>query len=379
MTAPTDLRVLHIGSGNYRPKDRAHATYAIWRELASGFRAYRVIARSVRAPGDWSDGNLRITLLPSFSHREAEFLLTQFIAVAKGIRDRPDVIVCQSPALGGLAALLIARLTGARVLMELHGAEFFSPSRLGSREWLLQKLSRFALHRADRIRVLSARMGELLAARYGASLVPRIRVVPPRVDLSRFHRSTKKRPLTNQPLQVVMVGTVNTNKGQLRLIRALKDVRFPIELHIVGSGPALADVRVQADRLDGKGSGLSVIFHGSLDHAAVAEVLRKMDVFVMYSRIEATPRAMMEAMASGLPIITTNAGFCADVVEHNCQGFVMGEDPDREVIYLLERIHKDRALAERIGEAARKRAHSDYDSVKLFNDYRLLIAETAAL
>ena len=56
-------------------------------------------------------------------------------------------------------------------------------------------------------------------------------------------------------------------------------------------------------------------------HKQVAAVLRSSDVFVMYSQTEATPRAVMEAMAVGLPVVTTDAGFCADIVEHGHEGF----------------------------------------------------------
>lgn len=372
-----NLNVIHIGAGRFRPGVRDHVTYGIWRALSEGFRTYHVIGRSSGAPADWTEDNLRVTLIASWSKREAEFLLSQFTVVPLMLRTRPDVIVCQAPALGGLAALLVARLTGARTLMELHGNEYFVPTQPGSRLWALQKLTKFALARTDHIRVLSHGMQKAFVRVYGDGLAERIHVLPPRVDTARFEPSQRQRDM-NEPLRIATVGAVNANKGQIRLIQALAGIPFPTELHIAGSGPDLPAVFAQAEMLRQHNSELQVIIHGALPHVMVAKLLRECDVFVMYSISEATPRALMEAMAIGLPVITTDAGFCADIVGHGREGFILGPTPDRDIVPLLQRFRDEPHLVERMGAAARERAVRDYDSVRLFEEYRRLIEETAS-
>lgn len=368
---------MHIGPGRYVPFDRTHVTYGIWQALASGFRDYHVFGRSAGRAADWKDGELRITLLRSRLNREAEFLLTQFAVVPSALRDRPDVIVCQSPALGGVAAILIGKLTGARTLIELHGAEFFADVTPRSRLWLLQRLTRFVVRRAHRIRVLTPRMSLELQRRYGADLADRTQVLPPRVDLTRFGAATPKEE-DSRLIRVAIVGAVNPNKGQLRLIEALASTPFPLELHVVGQGPDLQRCVQSAAELRRSGSNLAVTCHGVLGHHAVADLLHTCDLLVMYSRTEAAPRAIMEAMAAGLPVVTTNAGYCADIVEHGVEGFVLGAQPDKEILDVISRFRSDPTLAKRMGAAARARAERDYDSVRLFEQYRQLIAETAA-
>jgi hypothetical protein len=113
-----DLSVLHIGAGRYSIEDLSHPTLEIWRSLASGFKRYTVVGRSIEANGARLDlGNLSIRLLPSWVEREAEFLMTQFQAVRVAADVRPDVVVCQSPVLGGLAALAIKRRWNSRVIV----------------------------------------------------------------------------------------------------------------------------------------------------------------------------------------------------------------------------------------------------------------------
>jgi glycosyltransferase involved in cell wall biosynthesis len=172
-----------------------------------------------------------------------------------------------------------------------------------------------------------------------------------------------------------MVGSVIPRKGQLRLIHALACVRFPVELHLVGEGADLAECRNLAMHLSGN---LRVVCHGAVPPAALPALIQQADVFVLYSKSEGTPRAIMEAMAVGVPIVTTNAGFCADIVENGCEGFVLGPHPDAEIVEILDRFRTDPGLARRMGEAAQARAKSDYDSVRLFEAYRGLIEETAA-
>jgi glycosyltransferase involved in cell wall biosynthesis len=376
MKRPQDLSVVHIGPGRYRPLDRRHVTYGIWRELACGFGEYHVIARSSAEATEWFDGNLHVSLIRSRFDREAEFLFTQLGQVGRMAGIKPDVIVCQSPALGGVAALRAARKSGARTLMEIHGMEFFAPARFGSRLWLLKRVSRFALNRADRIRVLSLGMQQALTRMYGANLLARTKILPPRVDTSRFG-GKRGSPPPSGPLRITMIGALNDNKGQLRLIRALQLIPFPSELHLAGDGPDLQRCREVAESLAASRSPLDVHVHGPLAHSQVAELLLKCDLLVMYSRTEATPRAIMEAMACGLPVVTTNVGFCSDIVEDGVEGFILGPDPDKEIIGIIRRFNDDRKLLSRLGAAARHRAVRDYDSVRLFEEYRRLIVETA--
>ncbi|MFL6772448.1 MAG: glycosyltransferase [Sphingomicrobium sp.] len=357
------------------PHDRGHSTYAIWRALASGFSRYDVVGRSTAEAAEWTDGTLTVRLFRRNMEREVEFLWKQFEVVPLGRSLGPDVLVCQSPALGGLAALKIARRTGAGTLMEIHGNEYLVEARPGSRIWLLQQISRYALRRASLIRVLSVGMKERLLQRYGAGLTDKVRVLPPRVDLDRF--KVTSRPATLGPrLRAIMVGAVNANKGQLRLIRTLRRCPVPVELHIVGDGPDLEKCRAEAAKVS---SSLSIVCHGAQNQRRVAELLQDSDVFVMYSKSEGTPRAMMEAMATGLPVVTTDAGFCADVIRHGVEGIVLGADADNEIIGVLDSLFEHPEVPRRMGVAARARAERDYDAVVVFDRYRSLIADAARL
>ena len=89
------------------------------------------------------------------------------------------------------------------------------------------------------------------------------------------------------------------------------------------------------------------------------------------------PRAMIEAMAVGVPIITTNAGFCSDVIENEVQGIVLGDNPDVEVVDGIKLLLNNDEMRARMGRAARVRAENEFDATKLYKRYRDLIKDTA--
>ncbi len=365
--------MLHLGAGHYAPDDTSHSTFEIWRELASGFRRYTVLGRSMQAMrSSFSSDGVDVHLLASKLSSEAEFLFTQFSAIPLADAVKADVVVAQCPVQGGLAAARIAKRRGAKILLEFHMAHYFEDKPFWSRHNLLEALTRIALPHAHRIRVLSEGMRQRLLARFGQRYAERTVVLPPRVDLSRF--STIKRDWQIGPrAKVVLVGSVNERKGQLRFLRSVLPALANIDVWIVGTGPDLQACRAYVQQV---GADDRVTFFGQMDHAQLAQVLPQADIMVLFSRMEGTPRAIMEGMAVGLPIVTTNAGFCADVVAHDVQGYVLGNEPEKEVVPCLQSLLGSEALRARMGLAGRARAENEFESGMLYDRYRQLIRET---
>jgi glycosyltransferase involved in cell wall biosynthesis len=131
------------------------------------------------------------------------------------------------------------------------------------------------------------------------------------VDLSEesFRRPSPARPAGS--FRIVTVGSLEqTYKGVDVLLRALAQLKADqdtaIELTVVGDGRIRADLEELASSL---GIDEDVRFAGSLPvSAAVREVLSGADLFVLASRTEGLPRALIEAMAQGLPSIGTTVG-----------------------------------------------------------------------
>lgn len=111
---------------------------------------------------------------------------------------------------------------------------------------------------------------------------------------------------TNGRVRIILVARQTPEKGSGRVIAALPRLRerFPAAtFDVVGDGAALAQFRQQAADL---GLAEAVTFHGNVGHDRVLELLRGADLFCMPTTVpEGFPKAVLEALACGLPVVTT--------------------------------------------------------------------------
>ena len=119
-------------------------------------------------------------------------------------------------------------------------------------------------------------------------------------------------------------------------------------LHIYGSGGSEAAIRAQAAAL---GLTDSVVLHGNLPH--VIHEIKDMGMFVMTSRFEGMPNALIEAMACGLPCVCTDCDFGpAELIRDGESGLVVPVDDVTAIAAAMERIADDPALAEKLSRGA---------------------------
>jgi glycosyltransferase involved in cell wall biosynthesis len=165
------------------------------------------------------------------------------------------------------------------------------------------------------------------------------------------------------------VGRIDANKNQVLLVRALasrlgKDVR----LVIVGEGPARADVEAEIARLPDPSA---VTLTGR--RMDVPRLVHAFDVFALSSITEGLPLVVPEAMAAGLPIVTTAVGGLPGVVDEGHTGLLVPVD-ERALGQALGRLIDDRALARTLGANAREVALSRYSSERMVDAYLALYA-----
>jgi glycosyltransferase involved in cell wall biosynthesis len=164
------------------------------------------------------------------------------------------------------------------------------------------------------------------------------------------------------PPKVSMSGTIfgfaariEKGKGPFVLADALAQLRQSrddVLVRLAGTGPAVQDVkaRVRELRLNG-----SWEFVGSYDGAVgCSAFMRTLDVFVLPSFAEGTSKSVIEAMAHGLPIITTTVGGLPDLLTPDA-GILVPPGDTAALAGAMQRLASDPALRERMGQAARER------------------------
>lgn len=144
-------------------------------------------------------------------------------------------------------------------------------------------------------------------------------------------------------------------------------------LHIYGSGSSEAAIRAQAAAL---GMTDSVMLHGNLPH--VIHEIKDMGMFLMTSRYEGMPNALIEAMACGLPCVCTDCDFGpAELIQDGENGLLAPVDDIPAIAAAMGRIADDPALGEKLSRGALeiRRSHARDTICGQYRDYILSIIE----
>jgi glycosyltransferase involved in cell wall biosynthesis len=200
----------------------------------------------------------------------------------------------------GAPAIWIGWLRGRPVVVNYRGG---AAQAFLDRQWILVRPT---LQRAACLIVPSRFLERVFEARK-----MRVQIVPNIVDLARFHPSDR----VERGWHVVVARNLEDIYDIPTALRAFAVVhrRHPhARLTVVGSGPALIMLERLADELALRGA---VTFTGRLDNARMADVYRSADLALNPSRVDNMPISLLEAMASGVPTVSTNAGGIPDMVD----------------------------------------------------------------
>jgi len=368
-------RIFHITANVYSPLPARHHSFRIWEELAKGAEEYHVVASAGKLRYSHSvAGNIHLHLLPTLSRRGLAYSLSSWLIVILGIRYRPNRVVTQCPVHGGLAAVVLCSLLRIPLFTEIHGSHYFFPVRPGLRgkveSLLYRTFSRPAFRRSARIRSLSPQMTNQLRQTYGAAIAAKAVEIPTRVDLRIFSPAKTNYDISD-PLRVINVGSYLPIKAQAQLIVDLFEAYPHSRLTLVGSGPLAERYAALAEKL---GITERVRLIHAQTHNDVATLLAESDVYVQYSRAEGVSRAVFEAMAMGLPVVTTPVGFVEGVLAHDRDVLVLGSAGSETLAAAISQLTGSEELRARLGRHARRRVEDEFEWNSVFSRYRQAIA-----
>jgi len=263
-----------------------------------------------------------------------------------------------------LAYLAVAKLSGARVVYQVHGGDL--PQKFATVAHVPAGVLRFILMLPDAIVVLAG--SELAAYR---KFVPRqeILVLPNGIDV----RSCRDRMHPSHPhpapLQLVYVGRLAPRKGLQETIEGLAMARargVSATLVVAGSGPEEPALRKLVVQL-----GLSdvVSFVGPVFDGEKRRLFEASDLLMLPSHFEGLPYALLEGMAAGVPVIATRVGAIPDVVEHGMHGLFVPVGNPRAICHAIVRLSGDRARLSAMGVASRRRVIDSYSIERLAGDF----------
>lgn len=251
---------------------------------------------------------------------------------------------------GAWCAVIARRLFHKKLVVRCGFVWSEFVARLHEGNWrasAARRLERHAVRRADLVIVATDADRQSLITSHDLD-EGRVHVIPNYVDTSLF------RPMPDvarAPGRVICVGRLDDQKNLMALVEAVGQVR-DAALVVVGDGPRRGDLERAAAR-----SGVRATFLGTRPHHELPELLNQASVFVLPSHYEGNPKALLEAMACGMPVIGTQAPGIQEIVRHRENGYLCGPSAG-EIAAALRDVLGDAALRERIGAGALSYARS---------------------
>jgi sugar transferase (PEP-CTERM/EpsH1 system associated) len=295
----------------------------------------------------------------------------QIGAVARAIREvRPDIV--HSRNWGAVEAVLAARWAGScSVIHSEHGLDEETMTR---EPWRRVCFRRAAFELADRVLSVSCQLRDLHARRTGFR-ADRITVIHNGVDSKRFCPDPAARARIRAELGmpegefcIGCVGNLFPVKDHITLLRAaagIVEVCQDWRVLVIGYGPEFS-------RLNGFVSAQPrlkerVFFLGLSNR--ISELLNAMDVYVLPSAMEGISNSLLEAMATGLPVLATDTGGNPEVVADGESGRLFRVGGFRELAQELLLLRSSMELRLRLGKEALRRVREDFSLDAMVRKY----------
>lgn len=177
----------------------------------------------------------------------------------------------------------------------------------------------------------------------------RIAVVPYGTDLNKFSPIRRQPRPSGGPLRLLFVGTLGQRKGIKYLLQAL-EMFPPGAVELTACGRPVDNLSLFT------GSRMPIRLYPSITDEGLLQAYRNADLFVFPSLAEGFGHVLLEAMASGLPILSTDRTAAPDLIRNGAEGFLVKAGCSSDLAAHIQKFLDRPAMLDVMGSAARKRA-----------------------
>jgi glycosyltransferase involved in cell wall biosynthesis len=264
------------------------------------------------------------------------FFLINIFFYLKSIQ--PDIIHVQKMSLVCLPAFFSKKILKKPYIIYMRGSDVYHISIL----W--KKISKLILKNSVKVIVLTEDMKRELKKIYCGEIL----VIPNGIELDNYKNLRKQNSLVNNKKIIIFVGTLRPVKGLIYLIKAMDIIHAEIEntiLMIIGDGEERksleeAVIKSHLEKV--------VIFNGKIPNKDIPKYLVQGDVFVLPSLSEGFPNVILEAMAAGLPIVSTNIHGLSEIIRNEENGYLVEPKNPQQLADKLLQILKNPIQSKKI-------------------------------
>lgn len=231
-------------------------------------------------------------------------------------------------------AILIARMRNTPVIVNYRGGEaesFFSAAN---------RFAHWTLRKATKLIVPSGFL-QAVFSRFGA----RAEIVPNIVDITHFNNPQPHRPVRRHLLVARNLEPIYDNETAIRAFAKIYREYPDATLTIAGSGPLAGFLATLADS---EGLTGAVLFAGRLDRNRMAEAYRNADIAINPSLVDNMPNSVLEALASGVPVVSTNVGGVPFIVGHERTALLVPPGSIDQMADAVRRLMTDEMLCDQL-------------------------------
>ncbi|BBH22979.1 glycosyl transferase [Paenibacillus baekrokdamisoli] len=240
----------------------------------------------------------------------------------------------------------LSKILNKKLVFHIHASgfeDFKQSNRFNS--WLVRK----TLNRADYIIVLSDQMKRLVETSCDndrVSVLPNPIVIPEQAQIDAYKEAHDK-------VQLLFLGEIGPRKGIYDLVDAIEllpeSSRNKVTLHVCGNN----EIDKLKEYIASKQLTGNCIVHGWIDGEQKKKFLSNADVYILPSYAEGLPISILEAMAYGLPVISTNVGGIPEIVRKDENGFLIEPGDTRSLAEAVEMLVNDFHLRLRYGQKSK--------------------------
>ena len=258
----------------------------------------------------------------------------------------------------GIPCGFIAMKLDLPYLVSLRGSDvpFYNKRFYWLDKLIFKKLSRKIWRRAKAVIANSQGLKKLAQK---ANPNQKIETIHNGVNIKQFKPGINKN--REATIKLISTGRLIERKGYKYLIRALQNLDN-IELTLVGGGNQQENLRELAERLN-----VNIKFYGGVDHQMIPLLLKKATIFILPSLNEGMSNSILEAMACGLPLITTDTGGSTELVRGN--GFIVSKASPKALREAIVKYIENPLLIHEHGSQSRKIAE-EMSWISVANAYR---------
>jgi glycosyltransferase involved in cell wall biosynthesis len=239
-----------------------------------------------------------------YTHELATYVpgaLIKTLSLAR--REKYDIIHCHFIVPGGPLAWLVSKFTSIPFVITCHGTDVprHNPDRFGIVHKIIKPAWRFLARSSPVVISPSGKLRELILENCHAA---KVKVIPNGIHTNQFKPGDKNK-------SILMCSRIFQFKGFQYAIEAVKRLELDWQVHVVGEGPYLPELKKLAE-----GSKTPIKFWGWLDknNSKFYELFNTSSIFIFPSEADNFPTVLLEAMSAGMAIITCSAGGCPEVV-----------------------------------------------------------------